>query len=203
MCKYLPVEVGSFIPGVPKPTEANTFTPVEKANKYGSYRTGIFCAKSNWAVVAIFSLSWIVLLCGIMMLIFSVAFNANKVLENMEKENDDVKDGRKFIFTGAVIFSLVTIILGGAGFVHHCVQHKSFPIAYGIILFPSFVFLIVIGSVSVAVSNAFFDAADEECEAVLKNYEYSKIKTAEEITAAEIAELLAAELAAIEAQKSE
>ena len=132
-----------------------------------------FCRKSNWAVIAIFSLSWFVLIIGIIMVIFSFNFNDNKVLMNMERENDDIKDGRKFIFTGVVIFSFVTIGLGLFGFFHHCIKHKVFPICYGIILFPSFIFLIVIGAVCIAVSDGAIETIDDECVVVNTNFEKS------------------------------
>jgi len=91
----------------------------------------------------------------------------------MERENDDIKDGRKFIFTGAVIFSFVTLGLGIFGFFHHCIKHKAFPICYGIILFPSFVFLIVIGAVCIAVSDGAIETIDDECTVVNTNFDKS------------------------------
>jgi len=172
------VEVNAFIPGIAMPSALKNDSIPERESKY---KAGKFCIKTNWAVIAVFSLSWLVLLCGILMLIFSVAFNGNSVIENMERENDDIKDGRKFIFTCAVIFSVVTILLGAFGFVHHCVKHKAFPMIYGMIIFPSFIFLLIVGGVSVASFNAFLDSADEECAVVASNYANSIVTFREKI----------------------
>lgn len=79
----------------------------------------------------------------------------------MEQENEDIESARKFVFLTLLVFSLVTIGIASCGFLFKWVKNRCFVCTYGIILLPTWIFLVVIGSVSVIASVASTDHISE------------------------------------------
>lgn len=100
---------------------------------------------------------------GIIMIAFAFIFTNADVVKEMEKEYEDIEEGRKFVFITLVIFSLSTILVASLGFCTKCCKNFCFNITYGCILLPTWIFVIVIGAVALYVSVAAKDKIEEEC----------------------------------------
>lgn len=85
----------------------------------------------------------------------------------MELENSDIEDARKFVFLALLVFSLTTIGIASCGFLFKWIENRCFVCVYGIILLPTWIFLVVIGSVAVLASVASTDHIEKQCD-VLK-----------------------------------
>ena len=81
----------------------------------------------------------------------------------MEKENPDIKDGKKLIFIVLVIFAATTIFISVLGFCFHCVKNRCFAVIYGLILLPTWIVVIFVGSLAVVVSIAAEDEIKKQC----------------------------------------
>lgn len=81
----------------------------------------------------------------------------------MEKEYEEIEEGRKLVFIGLVVFSLVTILVAALGFCTKCCRSWCFNLTYGIILLPVWIVVIAIGAVSLYVSSAAKEKLEEEC----------------------------------------
>jgi hypothetical protein len=81
----------------------------------------------------------------------------------LEKENSDVGDVRKYIFAALLVFSLVTILIAALGLMFTCCKNRCFAVMYGILLFPSWIIILVIGIISVGASVAASDEIEKEC----------------------------------------
>ena len=100
---------------------------------------------------------------GILMIVFAFMLTNNAILEQMEKENPDIKDSKSLVFIILLIFSLATIAIASLGFLLRCIENRCFTCLYGIILLPTWIVLVVIGFVSLAASTASTDAIQDAC----------------------------------------
>ena len=118
-------------------------------------------------VCCILILSALAAICGIIMIAFAFMFTNKDVLKQMEKENSDIEDGRKLVFIGLVIFSLLTMVVASLGFCTKCCKSIIFYVCYGTLLLPVWIIVIVIGAAALFVSIAAEDKVTEECEKLL------------------------------------
>ena len=89
----------------------------------------------------------------------------------MEKENPDIKDGKKLIFTVLVIFAAATILIAVQGFCFSCIKNRCFAVIYGLILFPTWIVVIFVGSLAVVVSVAAEDEIKKQCQQITDAYQ--------------------------------
>ena len=86
----------------------------------------------------------------------------------MEKEDEKIEDGRKLLFIGLVIFSLLTIIAATMGFCAKCCKNWCFNICFGTLLFPVWVVVTVIGAAALFIAVAAEDRVEDECNKLLE-----------------------------------
>lgn len=67
------------------------------------------------------------------------------------------------IFTVLLIFSLVTIAIAALGFFFSWCKNRIFVCCYGIILLPTWIFVIVVGAIATLASVAAKDNIESEC----------------------------------------
>lgn len=106
---------------------------------------------------------------GILMIVFAFMLTNNSILDQMEQENSDISDARKFVFMVLLIFSLVTIGIASCGFCLKCIKNRCFTCMYGIVLLPTWIFLIVVGAVAIMASVASSDAITDQCVTINQN----------------------------------
>ena len=70
--------------------------------------------------------SGLAVICGLVMIAFAFIFTNQDVLKQMEKEDEKIEDGRKLLFIGLVIFSLLTIVAATMGFCAKCCKSWCF-----------------------------------------------------------------------------
>ena len=107
--------------------------------------------------------SFFVTIAGIAMVAIAFMFYNSDVIENIGKEDDKIADGRNFIFFCLVVFALVTILVGMLGFCFCCTKSKLFSCSYGIVLLPTWIFVLTVGIVALAVSFAGKEKIEDEC----------------------------------------
>ena len=110
--------------------------------------------------------SFIVALAGVIMIVIAVMFYNSELVENVSKEDEAIEDGRKFIFVSLVIFALFTIAIGLLGFCFCYTDSKIFACTYGLVLLPTWIFVLTCGIVAVAVSFAGKDRIEDECNKI-------------------------------------
>ena len=115
-------------------------------------------------------MSGISALAGIVMIIFAFLFTQSDVIEQMEKENPDIKDGKRLIFIVLVIFAAATILIAALGFCFSCVKNRCFAVIYGLILLPTWIVVIFVGSLAVVVSVAAEDEIKKQCQQITDAY---------------------------------
>ena len=93
-------------------------------------------------------------ICGIVMIAFAFMLTNSEILEQIEKENVDVKDARHLVFLMLLIFALLTIFVSGLGMCLKFIENRCFTAVYGIILLPVWIVVIVVGIIAVAASGA-------------------------------------------------
>ena len=113
-------------------------------------------------------MSGLAAICGLIMIAFAFIFTNQDVLKQMEKENSDIEDGRKWVFIGLVVFSLLTILVASLGFCAKCCKSWFFNICFGTILLPVWIVVIVIGAAALFVAIAAEDRIQDECEKLVK-----------------------------------
>ena len=86
----------------------------------------------------------------------------------MEKEDEKIEDGRKLLFIGLVIFSLLTIVAATMGFCAKCCKSWCFNICFGTLLLPVWIVVTVIGAAALFVAVAAEDRVEEECNKLLE-----------------------------------
>jgi len=107
--------------------------------------------------------SFFAALFGILMIVFAFLLTGNSMLENMEKEDESIEDVRKLIFTILLIFSLVTIVIASLGFCFTWCKHRCFVCMYGIILLPTWIFVLVVGTIATLASVTATENIEEQC----------------------------------------
>ena len=108
-------------------------------------------------------LSLIAAIAGIMMIVFSFMLTSNDLIDQMSKEEPDIKDGTDLIFMMLLIFSLVVIGISVLGFFFWCCHNRCFACVYGTILLPVWIIVTIIGGLAVGIANAASDTIEEEC----------------------------------------
>ena len=107
--------------------------------------------------------SFFVACAGIAMVAIAFMFYNSDVIENIGKEDDKIADGRNFIFFCLVVFALVTILVGMLGFCFCCTKNRLFACSYGLVLLPTWIFVLTVGFVALAVSFAGKEKIEDEC----------------------------------------
>ena len=125
--------------------------------------------KRNTSVCLIFILSSLAIICGILMIVFTVMFSNTEVVKQMEKESKEVKDGREFVYIALFIFATVSVFTANLGFCTMCVKNLLFYVCFGTLLLPVWIFVIVVGGAALFVSVAIEDKITEECTKVLND----------------------------------
>ena len=118
----------------------------------------------RWPLCIVVGGSFFVVVAGIVMIAISVMFYNSDVVENVSKEDDRIDDGRKFIFVCLLIFSLVTLLVGGLGFCFCWTKSRLFACLYGLVLLPTWIFILTVGVVAVAFVYVGKDRIEEECQ---------------------------------------
>jgi len=108
--------------------------------------------------------SFFVFLAGVVMIAFAVMFFNSDVVKNVSKEDDKIEEGRMFIFVCLLIFSLITLLIGGLGFCFCCTKSRLFACSYGIVLLPTWVFILTVGFTATAFVYVGKDRIEEECQ---------------------------------------
>ena len=123
-------------------------------------------------------MSGISALAGFIMIIFAFLFTQSDVIEQMEKENPDIKDGKRLIFIVLVIFAAATILVAVMGFCFSCVKNRCFAVIYGLILLPTWIVVIFVGGLAVVVSVAAEDEIKKQCQAITDAYNQNAANSA-------------------------
>merc|ERR1712048_641480 len=108
-------------------------------------------------------LSGLAAIMGILMIVFSFMLTSSDLLDQMGKEDQDIKDGVDSTFTMLLIFSLATIAIAVIGFLL-CCKNRCITCTYGILLLPTWIILIVVGFLATIIAVAAEDAIIEECD---------------------------------------
>ena len=108
-------------------------------------------------------LSALAAIMGILMIVFSFMLTNSDLLDQMGKEDADIKSGVDSTFTMLLIFSLATIAIAVIGFFLLCCKNRCITCTYGIILLPTWIILIVVGFLATAIATAADDAITTEC----------------------------------------
>lgn len=80
----------------------------------------------------------------------------------------DFENTRKLVFYGLIIFALVAIIAACMGMVACKIKNRCYTICYGTILLPTWIIIILVGSVAVYASTEGKDKIMEECYKVIQ-----------------------------------
>ena len=113
-------------------------------------------------------MSGLAVICGLVMIAFAFIFTNQDVLKQMEKEDEKIEDGRKLLFIGLVIFSLLTIVAATMGFCAKCCKSWCFNICFGTLLLPVWIVVTVIGAAALFVAVAAEDRVEDECNKLLE-----------------------------------
>ena len=125
-----------------------------------------FLCKRNIAVASISCLAILVGISGICMMVFSFLLTNSEFIEKITKAKafEDVDDARKMIFWALVIFSVVTILLAFCGCCFKCCWNRCFAWAYGIILTPVWILVVIFGGLAAGASVASGDTVEDTCK---------------------------------------
>ena len=112
--------------------------------------------------------SFIVLLCGIIMLVFSVLGTNSAVLDNLKdaKSMSDLDSASKLMaifFYGLSVFIIIVAILG---FLFRCCKSCCYAVCYGVVMFPVWLLLFVFGGMAVGIATAGQDDIVKYCNEI-------------------------------------
>ena len=121
----------------------------------------------------VFVLSFLGVVAGIAMIYFAIKLNGSEFMDKISEVEDlnaeiDFENTRKLIFYGLVIFALVAIIAACMGMVACKIKNRCYTICYGTILLPTWIIIILVGSVAVYASTEGKDKIMEECYKVIQ-----------------------------------
>ena len=121
----------------------------------------------------VFVLSFLGVVAGIAMIFFAIKLNGSEFMDKISKVEDlnaeiDFENTRKLVFYGLIIFALVAIISACMGMVACRIKNRCYTICYGTILLPTWIIIILVGSVAVYASTEGKDKIMEECYKVIQ-----------------------------------
>ena len=125
-----------------------------------------FDFKRKAATAIIGCLAILVGISGICMMVFSFLLTNSEFIKKISKAKafEDVDDARKLIFYGLVIFAAVTILIALCGCCFKCCKNRCFAVAYGTILLPVWIFVVIVGGLSAGASVASGDTVEDTCK---------------------------------------
>ena len=129
--------------------------------------------KRKTPVRCIMCLSVLAVIASIVMIIFSFMITNSDILDQVGKEDAEIKDAKDRVFIVLLIFALSTLLIGGLGFCFKCIKNRCFAFLYGLILLPTWLAVIIIGGIAVAAATLSKDALVETCERFSNDYTYT------------------------------
>ena len=118
-----------------------------------------------WIVLIMSSLAAIA---GIVMIIFARNVHENALLDKAQTVDEvdskvDLERLRELVFIGLVAFSSICILAGLLGICLFWIKNRCCAVIYGILLFPTWIVVVVVGGAAVWASTASSDVLEEEC----------------------------------------
>ena len=109
---------------------------------------------------------------GILMIVFSFLLTNSDFIKKIGKAKafEDVEDSRKFIFYSLVIFAVFTVLIALCGCCFKCCKNKCFAIAYGTILLPVWLFVVIVGGLAAGASVASGETVEEQCDSLAARF---------------------------------
>ena len=129
--------------------------------------------KRKTPVRCIICLSLFAIIASIVMIAFSFVLTNADILDQIGKEDVEIKDAKDRVFTVLLIFSITTLIIGAMGFCFKCLKNRCFAFIYGLILLPTWLAVIIIGGIAVAAAALSKTALTDTCERLSNDYQYS------------------------------
>ena len=130
--------------------------------------------KRKTPVRCILCLSVFAVIASIVMIAFSFILTNADILDQIGKEDAEIKDAKDRVFIVLLIFALSTMLIGGLGFCFKCIKNRCFAFLYGLILLPTWLAVIIIGGIAVAAATLSKDALVESCERFSNDYTYTR-----------------------------
>ena len=123
------------------------------------------CSSRGAAVKAIGCLSILAGIAGILMIVFSFILTNSEFITKIgeAKAFEEVEDSRKFIFYVLVAFSVITILIALCGCCFKCCKNRCFAITYGIILLPTWIFVVIVGGLAAGLSVSSGEVVETQC----------------------------------------
>lgn len=134
-----------------------------------------FDIKRKVATGAIGCLAILVGISGIAMMICAFLLTNTEFMDKIIKAKafEDVEDARNFVFYGLVIFAAVTILIAFCGCCFKWCRNRCFAIAYGTILLPVWLFVVIVGGIAAGASVASGDTVEDTCKDLAKNLSFN------------------------------
>ena len=134
-----------------------------------------FDIKRKLATGAIGCLAILVGISGIAMMICAFLLTNSEFMDKIIKAKafEDVEDARNFVFYGLVIFAAVTIAIAFCGCCFKWCRNRCFAIAYGTILLPVWLFVVIVGGIAAGASVASGDTVEDTCKDIAKKLSFN------------------------------
>jgi len=129
--------------------------------------------KRKTPVRCIMCLSICAVIASIVMIIFAALITNSDILDQIGKEDADIKDAKNRVFIVLLIFALSTMLIGGLGFCFKCIKNRCFAFLYGLILLPTWLAVLIIGFVAVAAAAMSKTALTDTCNRLANDYQYT------------------------------
>ena len=129
--------------------------------------------KRKTPVRCIMCLSICAVIASIVMIIFAALITNSDILDQIGKEDSNIKDAKNRVFIVLLIFALSTLLIGGLGFCFKCIKNRCFAFLYGLILLPTWLAVLIIGFVAVAAAAMSETALTDTCNKLANDYTYT------------------------------
>jgi len=124
----------------------------------------------------VFFLSFLAVAAGIMMIVFAARLQNSEFLDKVQDVDEvetavDLKKYRNLFFIGLVLFALIAIVAAIMGIGACKIKHRCYTCCYGLLLLPTWIMIILIGTGAVFVSYASEDVIEDKCAEYMDKFE--------------------------------
>ena len=101
------------------------------------------------------------------MIYFAFLLTNSDVVNEMAKDQEDIEDGQQFVKYALISFAVVTLLVANLALLIKVCDNQCFLTIYGLILLPTWVFVIVIGGLALHIANIANDKLQDECNKLI------------------------------------
>ena len=122
---------------------------------------------SKRAMGVITCLSVLAAIASILMIVFTVMFRNNNVIDNVGAEDESIQSSKDKAQLAILIVAIVTIVISLMGCLFWFVKTPFFAACYGLILLPAWVILVAFGGLTIMWSNTIEEWINDECPTII------------------------------------